>query len=201
MLVVIVQVLGVFAFIVGILILKKWLGINPSKEVAEKTSKISHFLIYSGLILPFIIGVIYPGLTRFDEVLGIRSLPFRSVAFILGVFLLLAGVYPWLASQRAIKYLGSGAPAFKLTKQIVEGDVYRRVRNPMSLGWYLICIGISLMAGSTYLTLYFLLGHIPAHTFYLKYFEEAELEIRFGQSYLQYKQKVPFLIPRFIYKE
>ena len=28
-------------------------------------------------------------------------------------------------------------------------------------------------------------------------FEEKELELRFGQSYLEYKRKVPFLIPNF----
>ncbi len=39
-------------------------------------------------------------------------------------------------------------------------------------------------------------GTIPAHTFFLKFFEEAELELRFGESYKQYKRRVPFLIPR-----
>jgi protein-S-isoprenylcysteine O-methyltransferase Ste14 len=37
---------------------------------------------------------------------------------------------------------------------------------------------------------------IPAHIFFLKYFEELELELRFGETYKQYKQTVPFLIPR-----
>ena len=36
---------------------------------------------------------------------------------------------------------------------------------------------------------------VPVHAFYLKYFEERELEVRFGQSYLDYKRRVPFLIP------
>jgi hypothetical protein len=37
---------------------------------------------------------------------------------------------------------------------------------------------------------------IPVHLFYLKYFEEYELELRLGPSYLEYKQQVPFLVPR-----
>jgi hypothetical protein len=36
---------------------------------------------------------------------------------------------------------------------------------------------------------------IPAHIFFLKYFEELELELRFGESYLQYKKDIPLLIP------
>jgi len=41
-----------------------------------------------------------------------------------------------------------------------------------------------------------ILGIIPAHILFLKFFEELELELRFGSSYLEYKRRVPFLIPR-----
>jgi protein-S-isoprenylcysteine O-methyltransferase Ste14 len=59
-----------------------------------------------------------------------------------------------------------------------------------------MCAGVGCYARSTYLTLYLLLGHIPAHLFYLKFFEERELALRFGESYAAYKQRVPFLVPR-----
>ncbi len=65
----------------------------------------------------------------------------------------------------------------------------------MSLGLYLECVGIGLALGSTYLTLASLLAVMPAHIFYLKHFEELELELRFGQPYVQYRERVPFLIP------
>jgi len=67
----------------------------------------------------------------------------------------------------------------------------------MSLGFYLLALALGFMSGSTSVTLYSLLGLIPAHIFFLKYFEELELKLRFGESYLQYKENVPFLIPRF----
>ena len=66
----------------------------------------------------------------------------------------------------------------------------------MSLGFYLGAVGIGLLFGSTYMTLGALLVAIPVHAFYLKYFEEYELELRMGQSYLTYRQQVPFLLPR-----
>jgi protein-S-isoprenylcysteine O-methyltransferase Ste14 len=66
----------------------------------------------------------------------------------------------------------------------------------MSLGFYLTCLGISLAAGSTYCTLGTLLVLVPAHLFYLKYFEECELELRFGETYRAYKRNVPFMIPK-----
>jgi len=37
---------------------------------------------------------------------------------------------------------------------------------------------------------------IPAHLLFLIYFEELELELRLGPAYLDYKQRVPFLIPK-----
>ena len=49
---------------------------------------------------------------------------------------------------------------------------------------------------SDLVTLGTLLGTIPAHIFFLKFFKEAELELRLGESYKQCKQKVPFLFPR-----
>lgn len=36
----------------------------------------------------------------------------------------------------------------------------------------------------------------PALLFFIKVFEERELEIRFGASYLEYKSRTPLLFPR-----
>jgi protein-S-isoprenylcysteine O-methyltransferase Ste14 len=52
-------------------------------------------------------------------------------------------------------------------------------------------------SGSILLTLANLLGLIPAHIFFLRFFDEMELELRFGDLYKNYIQKVPFLIPKF----
>ena len=68
----------------------------------------------------------------------------------------------------------------------------------MSLGFYLGAVGLGLIVGSTYMTLGALLVVIPVHVFYLKCFEEYELELRLGQSYVAYKQQVPFLLPRWL---
>jgi protein-S-isoprenylcysteine O-methyltransferase Ste14 len=149
------------------------------------------------LITPGIIGLFYPGLTHFDELLGLNPLPWKPFFFTLGILLALTGLYFLAVSNKLLRTWGNGANAFRLTKQVVLDDWYQRTRNPMSLGFYLLCVSTGFIAGSTSITLGALLGVIPAHLFFLKHFEELELELRFGASYLQYKRNVPFLIPSF----
>jgi protein-S-isoprenylcysteine O-methyltransferase Ste14 len=193
---ILLQVLGACTFVGGTFVLGKSLRKNPEREFAERRSRIGHFLIYGCLVFPATLGIFYPGLTRLDGVIGIGNLPFRKISLPLGYLLLLAGLSLMYAAHRGLTYRGQGAPAFKLTKKLVVGGIHRRIRNPMSLGFYLTCLGISLAAGSTYCTLGTLLVLVPAHLFYLMYFEECELEIRFGETYRAYKKNVPFMIPK-----
>jgi protein-S-isoprenylcysteine O-methyltransferase Ste14 len=188
--------LGLLAFTMGIIILGFWLRKHPSKENAEKSSRVMHFLFFAGLGVPFLISIFSPGLSHLDEMVGLAPLPSRPFFLITGIIFAIPGLYFMGLSNKNLRALGNGANAFRLTKRIVEKDVYQYTRNPMSLGYYLLGLGIGFITGSTLLTLYALLGIIPAHIFYLKFFEEKELELRFGEPYQQYKQKVPFLIPR-----
>jgi len=194
---IILQLLGWLTFIVATVILGAWLRKNPSKTGAERTSWILHTLFWAGVAPPVGFGFFHPGLTHFDDILGLPPLPEDSILQLLGMTVLLIGAGFILASNIALWILGSGANAFLLTKRLVAGGIYQWTRNPMSLGFYMIAIGTGLMVGSTYLTAGALLLFIPAHVFYLKYFEEYELELRVGEAYLEYKQKVPFLIPGF----
>ena len=194
---IILQLLGWLIFIAASIILGAWLRKHPSKRGAERTSLILHSLFWAGVAPAIGLGFFYPGLTRFDAELGLTPLPQSSTLQLLGMTVSFIGVCLLLESNMALWILGSGANAFLLTKRLVAGGIYQWTRNPMSLGIYLIAIGIGLLVGSTYLTAGALLLFIPAHIFYLKYFEEYELELRLGEVYLEYKQKVPFLIPGF----
>lgn len=188
--------LGFLAFIMGVGILGLWLRRHPSKINAEKSSRIMHFLFFAGLGTPLLISIFYPGLTHLDELIGLDPLPWKPFFLIAGIILAIPGLYFLGISNKSLRALGSGANAFRLTKRIVEKDIYKYTRNPMSLGYYLFSLSVGFISGSTLLTLFILLGLIPAHLFFLRFFEELELELRFGESYKQYKQKVPFLIPK-----
>lgn len=190
--------IGMLLFAIGVSVLGIWLRRHPSKDNAEKSSRVMHFLFFAGLGAPIFTGIFYPGLTHFDELVGLNPLPWRIFFLALGIILAIPGLYLLAITNKLLRALGSGANAFRLTKRIVAENVYKRTRNPMSLGFYLWMLAVGLGSGSTFLTLAVLLGIIPAHIFFLKFFEELELELRFGTSYLEYKKNVPFLIPKFM---
>ena len=188
---------GLLAFAIGAGVLGVWLRKNPSKENAERSSRVMHFLFFAGVVAPGTVMLFYPGLTHLDELVGIEPLPWKPFFLVAGILLGLPGFYFLGVSNKLLRALGSGANAFRLTKTVVETDVYQRTRNPMSLGYYLGAIALGFVFGSRLLTLAVIFGLIPAHLFFLKFFEEFELELRFGEDYKAYKKKVPFLFPRF----
>ncbi len=197
MIVLYLGIFGLLAFTFGVGVLGLRLRNHPSKENAEKSSRGMHFLFFAGLVTPGLIGIFYPGPTHFDELVGLTSLPLKPLFLVVGIILAIPGLYFIVISNKLLRALGSGTNAFVLTKKVVGQDIYKYTRNPMSLGYYLFSLSIGFVSGSTLLTLAILLGLIPAHIFFLKYFEELELELRFGESYKEYKRTTPFLFPRF----
>ena len=188
--------IGIVTFFIAALVLGAWLRGHRAKENAERSSRIMHFLFFAGLVAPPLIAIVYPGLTRFDALLGLPSLPFKPFFLALGIVFAIPGLYFLAITNKLLRSLGSGTNAFILTKKIVDDDIYKRTRNPMSLGFYLFALALAFASSSTFVLLVASLGLIPTHAFFLKYFEEVELELRFGESYLEYKKSVPFLIPR-----
>ena len=189
--------IGIIAFFIAALVLGAWLRGHRTKENAERSSRVMHLLFFAGLVAPPLVAIVYPGLTRFDAILGLPSLPFKPFFLVLGILLAIPGLYFLAVTNKLLRSIGSGTNAFILTKKIVDDDIYKRTRNPMSLGFYLFALALGFASNSTFVLLAVSLCLIPAHAFFLKYFEEVELELRFGESYLEYKKTVPFLIPRF----
>ena len=193
---IILQVLSWMIFTLATTALGLWLRKHPGPTEAAWASRILHFWFWAGVIPATGLGIIYPGLTKFDAVLGLSPLPRLWVLPVIGMAMLVIGGVLLGVSNVVIRLAGKGAHAFALTQQVAMVGVYRWTRNPMALGFYCWSVGSGLLIGSTYWTFGALLVVIPVHIFYLKFFEELELALRLGQQYLAYKQKVPFLLPR-----
>jgi len=92
---------------------------------------------------------------------------------------------------------GSGAPfGIALSRRLAVDWLYAWTRNPMVLGTLAFLVALGLWMQSAYFVLWALLLVSPALLFFVKFFEERELEIRFGEPYRQYRARTPMLIPR-----
>ena len=98
---------------------------------------------------------------------------------------------------RFFRALGTPVP-FNPPQVFVTDGLYKYIRNPMHLGWTLVLIGLSLWLVSFTMLVIFLPLFVIIHVLYLKLIEEKELEKKFGQSYVDYKKRVPMFFPRII---
>nr|NIV35933.1 hypothetical protein [Anaerolineae bacterium] len=145
MLTVVLQILAWLVFALGTFVLGAWLRRNPSKRSAESASRILHVAFWIVIVPAAGLGMFYPGLTSFDYVLDLPSLPQHPALLVFGILSLLLGTALVLASNVALWLGGRGANAVFLTTRLVTTTIYRHMRNPMSLGLYLWAIGIGLV--------------------------------------------------------
>jgi protein-S-isoprenylcysteine O-methyltransferase Ste14 len=92
---------------------------------------------------------------------------------------------------------GLGAPfAIALSKRLANRWMYRWSRNPMVLSTLSMLLSLGIYLQSLCFVLWVVLLVTPALLYFLKVYEERELEIRFGAPYLEYKARTSFLWPR-----
>jgi len=92
---------------------------------------------------------------------------------------------------------GLGAPfTIALSKKLAVDWMYAWTRNPMVFTALAFLVSLGLWFQSLLFILWALFLFAPSLLFFVKVYEERELEVRFGPSYLEYKAKTPMLFPR-----
>jgi protein-S-isoprenylcysteine O-methyltransferase Ste14 len=92
---------------------------------------------------------------------------------------------------------GLGAPFFiVLSRRLAADWMYAWTRNPMVLAIFAFLLSLGIWYQSVLFVLWALILFAPALLFSVKVYEERELELRFGASYLEYKSRTPMLFPR-----
>ena len=92
---------------------------------------------------------------------------------------------------------GLGAPFYiALSKKLAVDWLYAWTRNPMVLAGLALLVSLGIWFQSLLFVLWALFLFTPALLFFVKVYEERELELRFGASYLEYKDRTPMLFPR-----
>lgn len=94
-------------------------------------------------------------------------------------------------------FIARGSPVpLNPPQELVTSGLYAYVRNPMISGWLSGMFGLGVLLGSISFTFIFTPLFAILNVIYLKAIEERELEKKFGDEYLGYKEKVPMFIPR-----
>jgi protein-S-isoprenylcysteine O-methyltransferase Ste14 len=92
---------------------------------------------------------------------------------------------------------GKGAPfAAKLSSRLATDWMYGWTRNPMVLATLALIFSIGLWHRSLWFVVWMAISVSPALIFFVRRYEERELEIRFGDAYRNYRARTPFLWPR-----
>ena len=89
---------------------------------------------------------------------------------------------------------GTPVPINPPPKLITDGP-YAYSRNPMMTGLFILLAGIGILFRSATLVFIMTPMFVLISVLEFKYFEEPELEKRFGEEYSQYKKKTPMIIP------
>ena len=131
-----------------------------------------------------------------DRWLGWPALSYPPANAIIGGLMILAGWLLGMWTNYVQFTLGRGTPVpVMATQKLLICPPYSFCRNPMALGAIVAYLGVSVVAGSPGAGLLWLLGAVALLT-YIRLAEEKEMVARFGEAYLAYRRRVPFIIPR-----
>lgn len=115
----------------------------------------------------------------------------------IGLFLVAITGLAGLLTVANLALKGLGAPfAIALSKRLTADWFYAWTRNPMVFAFLAFLLSLGIWFQSALFVLWVLLLVTPALLGFVRIYEERELEIRFGASYLEYKSRTPMLFPR-----
>ena len=116
---------------------------------------------------------------------------------VLGPILTIGGIALVIWSVLTQSSIGNGTPApMVATKKLVMQGPYFYTRNPMTLGALFLYSGIGIWMSSGVLIILSMIIFSILLT-YICFHETSELAERFGEDYLDYRKRTPFLIPNF----
>jgi protein-S-isoprenylcysteine O-methyltransferase Ste14 len=153
-------------------------------------------MIFAGILFIFLIPyALIIAIPKLDALLHLPSYFFGLVNFIVGGIMLLSGLFFawWSIGMQLFTANGTPLPMIPTQKLLISGP-FRYCRNPMTFGTICAYGGVGVAVGSV-ASLFTVALFGGLLILYLKRIEEHELAVRFGQDYLDYKAKTPFMIP------
>jgi protein-S-isoprenylcysteine O-methyltransferase Ste14 len=164
------------------------------QEISNKNRILA--LVIGALIFPITIPVLLVVvLPHVDKYFSVEPLFHGLSNIIIGVMAIIIGGIVALWTIIIQITLASGTPFPMLpTKKLLIVGPFKYCRNPMTLGTIIAYGGIAILIGS-FTALLAVVIFAAILVCYLKIIEEKELQIRFGNEYIDYKKETPFIIP------
>jgi protein-S-isoprenylcysteine O-methyltransferase Ste14 len=155
-------------------------------------------LVLEGILF---LGILPGAIVYFSQLLDhqfeLPRLAYGAVNVIIGCVFIIAGIlFAWWSIYVQFT-IGRGTPApIMATQKLIVQKPYSYCRNPMALGSIVLYLGVATLLGSiSALTLVLIWTSLLL--LYIKFLEEKEMEMRFGEAYQDYRKQTPFIIPRF----
>jgi protein-S-isoprenylcysteine O-methyltransferase Ste14 len=172
--------------------------VKPRKLLLIVPSSIFFFLLVP--IISFLTG------RRLDQLLGLQVLEVGQPRFLISILLMIIGGYYVIESIRILLMEGQGIPLGDIiptdqTTELITTGIYGQTRNPMLFGYLLCLIAMGIWMKSISIAFIIPSSFTLLWTIWLKKHEELALESRFGEKYVEYKRKTPYLIPKVLRKE
>lgn len=145
------------------------------------------------LMWSVILGFLPMTINSYERTLGVPALPRLAV---LGAAIFLIGSMLGIMTANVMVRDGLGTPLpLDTARNLVVSGPYRYVRNPMAIFGFVQGIGVGLWLGSLGVLLYTAIG-AAIWQWGARPWEEADLEMRFGDRYRRYRSAVPCWVPR-----
>jgi protein-S-isoprenylcysteine O-methyltransferase Ste14 len=170
--------------------------LNQAKHEYSPRERITALMIEGIFFLGILPGAVVYFSPLLDRQFELPALAFGMINIILGCGFVVAGILlAWWTIYVQFS-IGKGTPVpIMATQQLIIQKPYNYCRNPMALGTIVAGLGVAILIGSiSAVVLVFTLAILLL--VYIKFLEEKEMELRFGEAYREYRKQTPFIIPR-----
>ncbi len=148
-------------------------------------------VVFFGMLLLVVFGSLH-----MDRALGLPTLLSGPIGKVIGVVLLSLGLIIWVwCVVWFSKAKGTPVP-FNPPRELVTVGPYAWSRNPMLTGVFAFLFGIGFLLHSVSMVFVWTPVFVIFNVLELKLVEEPELERRFGESYIEYRRRVPMFVPK-----
>jgi len=153
-------------------------------------------IVFIGMAL-WAIALILPFIAIFSTGLAVADYTIITSLRVLGAFVFFGGL--WVLWRAHVDLATNFSPSLFIRENhtLVTAGIYRKIRHPMYLSFFMWAIGQALLIENWLAGPLGLLAFILIYLFRVKY-EEQQLLDQFGSEYEQYQKKTGRLLPKFM---